>query len=365
MTIEQRFGESPPFSLGVEEELMIVDADTLEQVPRVDVFLENGVEGFHTELFASVVELKTGICGSAEEAAGEVRRLRREGGEIAARNGLRLCAAGTHPLSDPEQQPIVELDRYRTFVEYAGVSARRQGVQGLHVHVGMPSAEDCMRCLEGVLPWLPVVLAVSANSPYLAGRETGLASNRAEILAQLPRSGAPPAFRSYADWETFIERLVRAGVASDYTLLWWDVRPHPRFGTLELRMPDQPTAPERTAAFVALLQALCAAALEWPEPSFDPAGRGIYQQNRWAALRFGPSAGLVHPLGDGAAGADELCAELLERVRPAAERLGAGALLDRLDFEQSEGERQLGVGRANGLEALSADLVERSLPSNP
>ena len=331
----------------------------------MDAFLDASGGGFHTELFASVVELKTGVCRSADEAAGELRRLRREGAEIADEHGLRLCAAATHPLSDPEEQAIVELDRYRSFVEYAGVSARRQGVQGLHVHVGMPSAEDCMRCLEAVLPWLPVLLAVSANSPYLAGRETGLASNRAEILTQLPRSGAPPAFRSYADWEAFVERLVRAGVASDYTLLWWDVRPHPRFGTLEVRMPDQPTSPERSGAFVAVVQALCAAAFEWPEPSFDPAGRGIYQQNRWAALRFGPTARLVHPDGDSAVDAATLCAELLERVRPAARRLGSGPLLEALDPGRSEGDRQLEVGRAAGLPAVCADLVDRSLPSSP
>jgi carboxylate-amine ligase len=361
--IDARFGESSPFSVGVEEEVMILDAETLEQVPRVHVFLEKN--GFHTELFASVVELKTGVCDSARQAADELTVLRREGAAIAEQNGLRLCAAGTHPLSDPESQPIFELERYRSFVDYAGVSARRQGVNGLHVHVGMAGAEDCMRCLEAILPWLPVVLAISANSPYLAGRETGLASNRAEILAQLPRSGAPPAFRSYGEWEAFVERLIRLDLANDYTVLWWDVRPHPRFGTLEVRMPDQPTAVERTGGFVALLQALCATALDWPPPSFDPAGRGIYQQNRWAALRFGPEARLVHPDGDRAVCAAALGEELVERVRPAARELGSERLLDALDPAVREGERQLEVGRADGLLAVCADLSRRSIPSAP
>jgi len=359
--IEAHFGESSPFSVGVEEELMILDAQTLEQVPRVDAFL--GDEGFHTELFASVVELKTGVCASAREAADELRALREHGASIAERGGLRLGAAGSHPLSDPEAQEIVDLERYRTFVEYAGVSARRQGVNGLHVHVGMTSARACMHCLETTLPWLPVLLAISANSPYLAGRETGLASNRAEILAELPRSGAPPPFRAYHEWELFVERLVRLGLASDYTLLWWDARPHPRFGTLEVRVLDQPTSLGRTAAFVALVQALCASAFEWPPRPYDPAARALYQQNRWAALRFGPTARLVHPDGDRAEGAVTLAAELVDRVRPAARSLGTESLLDALDLHASEGDRQLQVGRANGLQAVCADLVTRSLAS--
>jgi carboxylate-amine ligase len=359
--IDEHFGESSPFSLGVEEEVMIVDADTLTQVPAVDLFVREG-NGFYTELFASVVELKTGICESAHEAATELHELRQRGAEIARRNGLRLCAAGTHPLSEPEEQPIVQKDRYRGFVEYAGVSARRQGVNGLHVHVGMPSADECLRCLETILPWLPVVLAASANSPYLAARETGLASNRAEILAQLPRSGAPPAFRRYAEWETFVEQLVQLGFAPDYTVLWWDVRPHPRFGTLEVRMPDQPTALARTAEFVALIQALCGWALDRPEPSYHPAGRGLYQQNRWAALRFGPAARLVHPEGDRAAAAADLAGELVENVRPFARQLSSEVLVARLDPSRCEGERQLEIGRAEGLDAVCADLVERSLP---
>jgi carboxylate-amine ligase len=360
--IQSHWGESSPFSVGVEEELMILDAATLEQVPRVDDLLDEHA-GFHTELFASVVELKTGVCATAQEAVDQLRALRRAGFEAAERHGLRLCASGTHPTSDPEQQEIVPLERYQAFVDYAGVSARRQGVNGLHVHVGMPSADDCMRCLESILPWLPVALAVSVNSPYLAGRETGLASNRAEILAQLPRSGAPPAFGSYADWEAFVERLVAFGIAPDYTMLWWDIRPHPRFGTIEVRVLDQPTAPARAAAFIALIQALCAAALDWPQPLVNPAGRGIYQQNRWAALRFGPAARLVHPDGAKAETAAELAVALLDLVRPAARLLGSVALLDTLDPAGCEGDRQLEIGRRAGLRAVCEDLVARSVPS--
>ena len=229
-------------------------------------------------------------------------------------------------------------ERYLAFVEYAGVSARFQGVNGLHVHVGVPDPDKCYRALEGVLPWLPVLLALSANSPYFAGRETGLLSSRAPVLAQLPRAGAPPAFGSYAAWEAWVERLGRLGVAADHTRIWWDLRPAPQFGTLEIRIPDQPTAVERTAALVELVVALCRRALD---RDLRVADRGDYLHNRWAAMRFGPAAELIHPDGDRIVLAGELAA----------------------DLGPCEAERQLEVGRASGLDGVCADLVERSLPS--
>jgi carboxylate-amine ligase len=270
-------------------------------------------------------------------------------------------AAGSHPISLPEEQAIVPEERYRTFVEYAGVSARFQGVNGLHVHVGMPDPDSCYRALEGVLPWLPLMLALSANSPFLGGEETGLASSRAEVLAQLPRAAAPPYFASYADWETFVERFVELGLADGYTRFWWDVRPHPRFGTLEIRVPDQPTSVEWTAGFVALLQALCKTVVEGPPPK--PAQRGDYAQNRWAALRFGPRAELIHPDGDRVLPAPELCYELLALIEPAVRELGTVEHIRKLDPTRCEGDRQLEIARAESLEAVCADVAERTVRS--
>ena len=349
--IEAHFGESAPFSVGVEEELMVLDADSLLLAPRAAELIAAS-EGaalpgtLKSELFASALELNTNICATPEEAAETLAELRREAAALAAERGLRVAAAGSHPISRPEDQEIADEERYKEFVDYAGVSARRQGVSGLHVHVGMESAGACFQALEGVLPWLPVVLALSANSPYLAGEETGMMSNRAEVLAQLPRSGAPPAFRSYADWEEFVERFERLGMAAEYTRFWWDIRPHPRFGTLEIRMPDQPTALERTTAVVGLIVDLCRAVLDQPARAHDPAGRGLYQQNRWSAARFGLDAELFHPDGERTAKARELAAEL------------AG---ETLNLSATEAERQLEVGRSQGLEAVCADLVDRSL----
>jgi carboxylate-amine ligase len=359
---EAAWGESTPFSVGIEEEVMILDAETLLLEPAVDTLVRDtrplGLQGeVKTELFAAVVELTAPASRSVSDAIAALVSLRRGAVQAAGQNALRIAAAGTHPISPPEEQEIANDPRYREFVEYAGVSARRQGVNGLHVHVGMQSAEACFHALEGVLPWLPLVLALSANSPYLAGRETGLASNRAEILAQLPRAGAPPAFRSYAEWQ---ERFVQLGLIDNYRRLWWDIRPHPHFGTLEIRMPDQPTRLELTAAFAALLQALCAAVLERPAPAFDPAGRGVYQQNRWAALRHGPRAELVHPHDQRLVAVPELAAELLAFISPAAHELGTRGLLEPLLNGGCEGDVQLEIGRARGLEAVCAELVERT-----
>jgi carboxylate-amine ligase len=347
MPIEQHFGESSPLSIGVEEEVMLLDAETGAPVGAVRQLLAD-TEGLElpgrlkTELHASVIELNTDVCASPQEAADAIRALRSRTAEALTARGLRMAAAGSHPFAEPESLPITDEKRYEEMVGYAGVTARRQGVNGLHVHVGMPSAAECMTTLETILPWMPLVLALSANSPFVAGRATGMASNRAEVLAQLPRSGAPPVFQSYDAWEDWVERFIATGVMKDYTQLWWDVRPHPRFGTVEIRMPDQPTAVERTAAFIDLLRDLCEWALA--NPSGEPADRGLYQQNRWAAARFGPDAELIH---DGRlVGARELFEQL--------------PVESSLDPELSEASLQLRHGDPR---AACADIVARTWPS--
>jgi carboxylate-amine ligase len=340
--IEARFGESAPFSIGVEEEVMILDGETFEPVGAVDVLLR-GAEGltlpgsFKTELHASIVELTTGICASVDEAVAALAELREAADRIAHANGLRIAAAGAHPTARLESLPVVQEDRYLDMIRIVGYPARRQGVSGLHVHVGMPSAERCYETLEAVLPWLPAVLALSANSPFLEGQATGMWSNRSAVLAELPRSGAPPAFGSYAAWEAWVERLSGVGLLPDYTRLWWDVRPHPRLGTLEIRMPDQPTSLQRTALIVEAIRRLAETAA--PRDG-DPARRGDYAQNRWAAARFGLDAELVHPDGDRIATARELAWMLLGEEPP-----------------EPEAERQCEVG----VERAAADLVERTV----
>ena len=347
--IPSAFGRSLRWSVGIEEELFVLDAATLEPVPFPAELFDG--ERLKAELFTTMVELTTGVCASVEEAVGELTELRARAKRLAAERGLVLAAAGTWPTADPAAQPVTQDEGFLRFAEYAGPSARRQYCCGLHVHIGVESAERCMERLEAILPWLPLVLALSASSTYLAGRETGLASTRAEILTLLPRTGAPPVFGSYAEWERFAERLVELGLADSTTRIWWDARPHPRYGTLEIRMADQPTRLEATAALAALLQALVAGA----RPD-GPADRGLYDQNRWAALRFGRQAELVHLDGSRLVPAGELVAELLERLEPAARRLGSERYLGVLETLDQAGE-QLELGRREGLRPLCERLA--------
>jgi carboxylate-amine ligase len=337
--IPHSFGSSEPFTVGIEEELFCLDGETLAPRP----FPREALDGarLKEELFASVVELNTGVHRTVAEAVEELAALRARAKEAAGEAGFVLAAAGTWPTAVPEEQPVGESSAYRKFVDYAGPSARRQYVSGLHVHVGMESPEACMAALEAVLPWLPLVLALSANSPYIAGEDTELRSARAEILALLPRSAAPPVFGGYEDWERFVERLVALGLADEITRVWWDARPHPRFGTLEIRVADQPTRLETTGALAVLLQAMVSR-LE----DAGPANRGLYAQNRWAALRFGHEAELVHPDGSRLVSVPELLAELAERV--GSQKPGV----------PDQAREQLEVARADGLDSVCRRLVE-------
>lgn len=341
MSLDARFGQGPPpLTLGVEEELVVLDAGTLEQVGRgpelVAALDRRRLPGrAKTELHASVIELNTDPCPTAARVLEDLQVLRAEAASAAAELGLAIAATGTHPSSVAVEQPIVQEERYLTMVAHHALSARRQNVQGLHVHVAMPSGEACWRVLEGLLPLLPAVLAVSANSPWFEGKLTGMASNRAAVLAELPRTACPPAFGSYAGWEAWVERMVRLGVIADYTRIWWDIRPHPNLGTLEIRMPDQPTDVRRTARVAELLQELSEKVLVGGEvPAAD---RADYEYNRWAAARFGPGAELIAPGG--------------ERTVRAFELFGRG-------WEHAEGELQ---ARFDDPHDATADLVERSL----
>jgi carboxylate-amine ligase len=192
---------------------------------------------------------------------------------------------------------------------------------------------------------------LSANSPWFAGELNGMASNRAPILAELPRGGAPPAFATYAEWEAWVERLVSLGVMEDYTRIWWDVRPHPKLGTLEVRVPDQPTDVRLSVAFAALVQGMCRAALAEGLPGGTP--RADYVQNRWSAARFGTRAKLIHPDGSGYVEVPALAAELLERIGPYGDEL-----VGRIDPASCEADIQF---EATSARDAAAGLVARSL----
>ena len=351
----RRFGEVAPGSLGLEEELIAVDARTLEPA-RVPAELFDGARR-KQELFDCMLELTTSVCSTADEALAELRALRTQAGAALEPHGLRLLAAGTHPLGDPARQRVLDVPAMQDFLRYGGPATQTQLCCGVHVHVAVASAQECMAAVERALPWLPALLALSANSPYFDGRETGYASTRAELLSRLPRSGAPPAYATIDDWQRFAGTLVELGLADDYTRIWWDIRPHPRLGTVEVRIADQPTDPVLGAAVAALLQALVLKG----GPA-EPSDRAVYAQNRFAAQRFGARAELIHPDGGRLASPAELLEALLARLEPELGLRDAGSLVETLAplARETQADVQLAHGRDAGLESLCRRLVEET-----
>jgi carboxylate-amine ligase len=258
-----RFGAAPPWSLGVEEELMLVEADTLE--PARDGFTRafgDATGRIKPELFESFVEITTSIVETPEEAEAELRALRNEVAERAAAHGLAVLATGSHPTARG-RVPLVPVERYLRLKNQLGPQLYRQQVCGLHVHVAVPDPEMCLRAFEGVLPRLPALLAASANSPYWDGAASGRRSIRSQILLEMPTGGPPPILRGWDDWE--------AATQGDSKRRHWDTWPRPEYGTLEVRVLDQPTSLRRTAELAAEVQRLVREAAEFDGPPLDRA----------------------------------------------------------------------------------------------
>jgi len=271
-----RFGAATPWSLGVEEELMLVDAETLE--PSRDGFSRafgEATERIKPELFESFVEITTTAVETPEEVEAQLRALRNEVAERAGAHGLSVIATGSHPTARG-RVPLVPVERYWRLKAQLGPQLYRQQVCGLHVHVAIPDPDTCLRAFEGVLPRLPGLLAASANSPFWHGAESGRRSIRSQILLEMPTGGTPPLLRSWGDWE--------AATQGDSKRRHWDAWPRPEYGTLEVRVLDQPTSLRRTAELAAEVQRLVRNAAETDGRPFD---RAEYAAQRDAAGREG------------------------------------------------------------------------------
>ena len=241
--MEVNFGSSAPFSLGVEEEFQLLSPESFELVSRYDEVAEaaGADERIKPELMQSVLEVATEISGSVGEAIEAARRLRARIRDAAAERETVIASAGTHPFSRWEHQDVTEKPRYRDLLEKMQWVAERELIFGLHVHVGLETAGQAIAIANGLRTWLPELLALSANSPFWQARPTGLASTRTKVFETFPRSGLPPAFGSFEEFELLIERGLRTNSFRDYTYIWWDLRPHPRLGTLEVRICEEIT----------------------------------------------------------------------------------------------------------------------------
>jgi carboxylate-amine ligase len=357
--LDHRFGAGPPLTVGVEEEYMLVDPESFDLVSGVEPLLEKAAESefadrLKPELMQCVLESGTVVCEDVPCAEADLRHIRAYVAEHARALGMRLAASGTHPFSLYEHQKITARDRYRALVEMLQYVARRELVFGMHVHVAVPTPEACLGVMEGVLIELPVLLALSANSPFWRGERTGLASARAMIFAAFPRSGLPPRFESYDDYAHAVGFMEATGAIGDYTHLWWDVRPHPRFGTLEVRVMDCQTRVDDTIALAAYVQCLVKLLLDRFQAGEPVVAyhRMLMAENKWLAARYGLDA----PLMDLAAGkrvkmqARTLVKRRLRELKPIARELGCAEALagiDRILDKGTGSERQEQVWNAN------------------
>jgi glutamate---cysteine ligase / carboxylate-amine ligase len=319
------FGATAPYTVGVEEEFQLVDPVSRGLTPAVDGVLAagNGTKLITSELSRSCVEMLSPVFGTAAELARELPGLRREVRDLARSRGVEIVAAGAHPFSEPTEQPLTAGGHNLRVEEEMGWVARTQAIYGLHVHVAVPDGEAAVRAVGVLSRHVPLFLALSANSPFWNGADTRLASTRAKVFALVPRSGLPPAFHGWEEFEAYVDALVDAGLIPDYSWCWWDVRPHPRLGTVELRAPDVQTDPDRTSALAALAQCLVATADEHPpeDPLFT-------EENKWSATRHGLDATLRDFSTGHATPARRLARTLAESLAPVSQDLGCEAELE-------------------------------------
>jgi len=354
---EHKFGASAPLTMGVEEELLLVDegcglvATGAEVLEQIDPAHSDSVS---TEIFATQIELKTGVCHDAAQAARELAEVRR----AVVATGARLMGSGVYPGEAGEPQ-LVEKARYESVKkDLAGLLATPPC--GLHVHIGMPDPETAVAVANAMRHHLPLLAALTANSPFRDGADTGLASARAAAVRSYPRFELPRAFRDYEDFLRVADQLIAAAGVSDYTYIWWDVRPHPNLGTVEVRGMDIQATPEGNAAIAALIQAL--AAKEIDRPGAPGLTREAIEESYFQAERYGLEARVM--VDDStAAPAAEVARGILEEVRSYAEPLGGAGALEEIERIVSEGngaDHQRRVHEERGMDGLLSDLAERT-----
>jgi carboxylate-amine ligase len=321
----------PAYTLGIEEELMILDQRSYELSNSIEGILDayDGDGDVKPELHESVLEIAVGPCPDTRAAGEALRALRRAVAEAAGTRGLAIGSAGTHPTARWEDQRISARERYRDLIEALRFVARQELIFGLHVHVGMDDAEKAIHVANGMRVHVPILLALSANSPFWRGDVTGLASTRMPIFRQFPRVGIPPFYHGWSDYEEHISFMVETGAIEDYTWLWYDVRPHPNLGTVEIRAMDAQTRVEHTLGLAALIQAMCKELAEHFEAGKQLAvfPYEMLDENKWVAARHGLDGELIDLPGPQRVPAKELARRLYDRLREHAQDLGSEAEL--------------------------------------
>ncbi len=355
--MEHKFG-GDPYTIGIEEELMILDAESLELVNAIESMLEPAPAGeIKPELMESVLEVSTDPCHNTREAGEQLRALRRQVSDTAASKGMAIGSAGTHPFAMWEDQRISARPRYRDLVSALRFVARQELIFGVHVHVGVDDPDKAIHVVNGMRLHMPILLGLSANSPFWRADATGLASTRTPIFRAFPRVGIPPTYRDWEDYEKRIDFMVHSGVIEDYTFLWHDVRPHPNFGTVEIRVMDSQTRIEHTLGLAATVQGLVKELSEHFE-----AGKQLSRypfemldENKWLAARHGLEGELVDLPNWDRVPARELARRLIDRIREHCRDLGS---LDDLEAVEDLLEHGNGAARQVVVYEANHDLRE-------
>jgi carboxylate-amine ligase len=367
---EYHSGMSHRFTVGVEEEFQIVDPQTWELRSHVSELLVSGApvlgDQIKQELHQSIVEVGTKICGDVAELRDEIFRIRRELTGAAERVGLAVAAAGTHPFSHWKDQVLSPGVRYDSIVEELQQLARSLLIFGLHVHVAVPDRSTMIDLMNAARYFLPHLLALSTSSPFWMGRDTGLKSYRTTIFRRFPRTGVPDHFGSWGEYENYVKLLMDLRCIDDAKRIWWDVRPHPTFGTLEFRVCDVPTRPEAAIMLGALCQAIVVKLhrLYTRNLGFRLYRRALIEENKWRAARWGLDGKLIDFGKRAEVPMRDLALELLDFIDDVVDDLNSREAVNYVHDVLRDGtsaDRQLAVFRETGdLKAVVRFVVQET-----
>lgn len=363
-------------SLGVEVELALVDAESGELTCVAPELLARVGAGYpetehpkiKKELYQCTVEVITGVCATVAEARADLAESMREVEQAAADSGAAVIGAGLHPFTPWHQLSLSEGERYQRLVDTIGWPARRLTTHGVHVHVGVRSGDKAIATVNSLTEYLPVFLALSAASPYWNGRDTGLASTRTKIFESMPTTGLPPHLRDWAEFNVFLDTLIEAGAIETVREVWWDIRPHPGYGTVELRMCDSMPTLWEISALAALAQSLVTEFDRMIDAGVTPdvPREWVRRENKWRAARWGVEADLVIDESGHTQPLREIVDGLVDRLLPIADDLGCAAELADLRRIAADGPsyvRQRRVVAEGGdlqgvVRALRAELAD-------
>ena len=320
----------PSLTIGIEEEYQTIDPETrdlrshiqAEILPKAKRALHEAVK---PEMHQAVIEVGTKVCRNIKEAREDICNLRREMITLAGQNGLLLAAGSTHPFADWKVQEIYPDERYHRVLEELQMIARANLVFGLHVHVGIEDRNTSIHIMNSMRYFLPHILALSANSPFWEGQPTGFKSYRSKVFERFPRTGIPDVFANWADYETFVNLLVKTGCIDNGKKIWWDIRPHPNFNTLEVRVCDIPMRVDETMAIAALIQATVAMLykLHASNKSYRIYGRALLMENKFRAARYGLDGKLIDFGKEEEAPLRNLMLEYLDLIDDVVDELGS------------------------------------------